>query len=239
MFGQLRENILLNLESSKKSPAELKAKFASFTTTLKESKELYTLYQIYEMVETAKFENQAIAKEFLDECLNRCEVVKDKMRGKDGFAPLRPLAEGQTAKLSPITKALDAILFENLNTKEKYDQKAALIKSLTDKTQKPDFKEMITTLDKKVTTQVGKLTTEQKEALEVFMENDQAKQQKYFTTLVESTIEAVEEKILATESVETNRKLIEVKKRLQQLKSQSPNIEAVDSILELKADLNA
>lgn len=236
MFGQLKENILHNLDLAKDTPKLLKTKFAVFTKTLKESKDLKQFYNIYDIVESAQFANEAIAKEFLDECLivlgslNKTEVDK-----------LKDLAEGVNVKTSPKAQALDQLLFnENLNLREKYDQKMLLIKHLTKITEKKvDYKEMVQSLDKKVNSQVSKMTNEQREALDLFIENDESKLNTYYKTLVESTIDSLENKILATESVEENRTLIQVRKKLKLMESEKPSIDNVDTIIELKLTLDA
>lgn len=239
MFGQLKENIYLSFDKAKNNPDELKVKVFGYFKALKESNSLREMHDLYTLVETASFDSEVIANGFIDECVTKLRDIS-----KDSEVEIGKLhtlvSEGIEAKISDKIKALDRLVFENLNLKDKYDQKTLLIKQLTQsQDKKVDYKEMISNLDKKVNTQVSKLTTEQKQALEIFMENDESKMKGYYTSLIESAIETLEEKILATESVEVNRTLIASKKKLQQYKSQTPNIAIVDSIIELKQDLSA
>jgi hypothetical protein len=237
MFGQLKENIFYSLDQVKSNPDELKARFNNYVSALKSSSTLKKLHEVYEQIEKAQFDNETIALQFIDECL-----AELKGFDKSELAKLTSLVnENVKVKTSIRIKAFDELLFnESLNIKNKYDQKTLVIKQLTKTNQKKvDYKEIITNLDKKVNTSVAKLTTEQKEALEIFVENDNAKLKTYYTNLIESTIDLIETKLLSEDNVDINKTLIASKRKLKELQNEAPNIETVERIVELKADLNA
>lgn len=236
MFGQLKENIFYGFQEAKNNPDELKAKFNGYVSTLKASPSLKKLHETYELIEKASFDSETIAAEFINECLAELKNVD-----KNEIEKLIPLAVSKGVSLPSRIVAFDQLVFnENMNLKDKYDQKTMLIKQLTKSNEKKvDYKEMINTLDKKVNNKVGKLTNEQKEALDVFIENNESKIKTYYGSLIESTIDSIENRLINEDSIDINKSLIASKKKLQSLKDKNPTIDTVDSIIELKNDLNA
>lgn len=244
MFGQLKENIYYNIQKQKDNAEEAAKQFGKYFSTLKESKELKVLHNLYAMVESAHFENETIAIQFLDESIKEYMHFRDQnLRGKASDLPkLQEMAAAAVqAQVSERVKALDNLLFnENLNVKEKFDQKIILIKDLTkSREKKVNREEMLSNLGKKVNDQVTKLTVEQKEALEVFLERDEKKIHDYFNNLIETTINSIDNHLVKEEKVEVVTQMVATRRKLQELKNQSPEIGIVELVLDLKQGLDA
>ena len=231
MFGQLRENILTSLALIKDNQVELKNKFAKYTKVLKESTDLNSYYSLYEQVETAYFADSATAKEFLDECLSALKKVDIKSVNK-----LKVLSEGKDVVVLARTKLLDQLVFnQKLTIKERYDNKVKLIKSLTEKVDKVNAgQEVFSNLDKKVNSDITQMTAHQKEALNIFLENDLSKIKDYYKSLVEGLIDSIDSLTLESTDTDEVKKIIETKRKLIKMKNESASISSVDTLLELK-----
>ena len=79
-----------------------------------------------------------------------------------------------------------------------------------------------------------KLNENQIELLNLFIENDSQKINDYYTNLINEVTDIVENNIVATDNGEVIKRLVEVKKKLNTLKTQKPNIDEVEKIISLK-----
>lgn len=238
MFGQIKENILHDIESVKNDNKEFKTKFSNFYLTLKESVALKTFYDIYDQVNTVKFKNKSVAKDFLDECLNALSYLD-----KNEISKLKSLTESKDVRISSKIANLDKIVFnENLSLKEKHKCKDDLINSLyeSDDIKKPDTQplDILKNIDKKVTENINKLNKEQLEVVELFMEGDKDKINSFYTNLIENTMNVLDNKVLESSSVDDSIKMIQVKRELLRLKSLTPEINVIDNVLDLKNSIN-
>lgn len=236
MFGQLRETILTSLAHTKANPVELKNKFAKYTKVLKESKDLNSYYSLYEQVETAYFEDISVAKEFLDECLVELKKSDIKSLNKLRVMSEENVSRGEVVEISERTMILDQLVFNSrLTIKEKFDYKVRLIKNLTAKVEKPiSRQDKFNSLDKKVNSEVIKMSNQQKEALSIFLENDITKIKDYYTVLVESLLETIDDLTLETGDPDEVKKIIETRRKLINMKNEGASIGSVDILLQLK-----
>jgi hypothetical protein len=147
----------------------------------------------------------------------------------------------ETEQLKPIHQdsiefKLDHLIFnENLNLKDKAIYKIDLIKQITNRsTTKVNHQEAFGVLHDKINENVSKLNETQMEVLDLFVENDNQKINNFYGNLISEVETIVENNIINTDSSEVIKRLVEVKKKLNQLKSQTPNINEVEKIISLK-----
>ena len=144
-------------------------------------------------------------------------------------------------KLNPLYEEsieykLDQLVFnENLSLKDKATFKVKLTKQITNRsTEKINHEEAFNTLHDKINENVSKLNENQIEILNLFIENDSQKINDYYTNLINEVTDIVENNIVATDNGEVIKRLVEVKKKLNTLKTQKPNIDEVEKIISLK-----
>jgi len=71
MFGTLKENILKNLEETYTTDDEkvFKKEFHKFIKLIKENKSLKEYYEVYDLFNQVNFDDQTIAREFVEESI--------------------------------------------------------------------------------------------------------------------------------------------------------------------------
>ena len=72
MFGSLKENVLSKLEKTYNDKGEkvFKKEFNQYIKTIKENKNLKEFYEVYDLFNQVNFDNELVAKEFIDESIN-------------------------------------------------------------------------------------------------------------------------------------------------------------------------
>ena len=178
-----------------------------------------------------KFIIYVLQNDFVDECLSALKKVDIKSVNK-----LKVLSEGKDVVVLARTKLLDQLVFnQKLTIKERYDNKVKLIKSLTEKVDKVNAgQEVFSNLDKKVNSDITQMTAHQKEALNIFLENDLSKIKDYYKSLVEGLIDSIDSLTLESTDTDEVKKIIETKRKLIKMKNESASISSVDTLLELK-----
>ena len=233
MFGTLKNNILSKLENTYNVSGEnaFKEEFYQYIKVIKENKVLKEFYTVYDLFNQVSFDDSDIAKEFVEESISYL-----KKFDKSNIKKLESLTESKDVNKNTIEFKLDQLVFnESIGLKDKATYKIELIKQLTKKDSKSsDYKEVFTTLHKKINDKVSQLNPEQTKALDIFIENDNQKITTYYDNLINETHSVVENKILQSEDMDVIKKLIEVKKRLDNLKSESPSIAEIEKIIALK-----
>jgi hypothetical protein len=236
MFGILKENVLNKLEETytNKGEKEFKKEFYSFIKLIKENKNLKEFYEVYDLFKQVNFNSEETAKEFIEE-----SVKYLKSFNKNDFALLEKILESRERKpLYPetIEYKLDQLVFnENINLQDRAIFKVNLIKQIVNKdNQKVDYKQTIDTLYTKINENVSKLNEDQAKVLDLFIENDNKKINNYYQNLINETAELVDQKVIKTENVDVAKKLLEVKVRLNNLKSEVPTVSEIEKIISLK-----
>lgn len=234
MFGAIKESIFNDLEQTSLNENEkvFKKKFNAFFNVLKENKELKEFYEIYKLFEEVNFDDSDIAKEFVEESLKYLDKFDKKQINK-----LKTLTENVVKLNENSTQHyLDQLLFnENLSIKDRVIIKTNLTKSITNRIrEKANYVELIDKMQTKINENLTKLNEQEKEILELFVEQDQEKISKFYQNLIKETEEIVENKILEAPALDVVKKLVEVKKRLNDLKQEQPTISEIEKISVLK-----
>ena len=238
MFGTINENILNNLEKFYLDQNEevFKKEFNKYIKTIKENKDLKEFYEVYDLFKQVNFDDEVIAKEFVEESVNYLKNFdKTQINKLDAFQESEFKCNEST-----IEYKLDQLIFnENINLKDKVVLKVNLIKQLTKKNEKvSDYKSKFKVLHEKINENVSKLNETQSSILELFIENDNEKINNFYSDLINETTEIVDNKILKTDDTVVIKKLVEVKQKLTNLKTQKPTIEEIENITTLKESLN-
>jgi hypothetical protein len=236
MFGILKENVLNKLEETyaNKGEKEFKKDFYSFIKIIKENKNLKEFYDVYDLFKQVNFIDELTAKEFIEE-----SVKYLKGFNKNNFTLLEQILESRERKtLNPdsIEYKLDQLVFnENISLQDKAIFKVNLIKQIVNKNnQKTDQKQTIDKLYTKINESVSKLNEEQTKVLDLFIENDNKKINGYYQNLITETTELVDQKIIKSDNVDIAKKLLEVKVKLNNLKSETPSVSEIEKIISLK-----
>jgi hypothetical protein len=234
MFGTIKESILNKLEKTYTESGEnvFKKEFNRYIQTIKENKDLKEFYEVYDLFKQINFDDAEVAKAFVEESVNYL-----KMFDKNQIDKLSVLVDTiENINENTLYYKLDQIVFnENLSLKDKAQLKVNLIRQITKKDNSEiNYKESFDTLHNKINENVSKLNEEQTKILELFIENDSEKINKFYTELITSTESLVENNIVNSESSEVIKKLVEVKKRLNTLKTEKPNIEEIEKLISLK-----
>ena len=113
MFGILKENVLNKLEKTynNNGESEFKKEFNQYIKTIKENKDLKEFYEVYDLFNQVNFDNEAVAKEFVDESINYL-----KQFNSDSIKNLQSMLESEE-KLNPlhtesIEYKLDQLVFK-------------------------------------------------------------------------------------------------------------------------------
>jgi len=236
MFGLLKENIINNLEKVylEKGEKDFKKGFNAFMKTIKESKDLKQIYNIYSLYENIRFDNEVIAREFVNESINQLKSY-DKSKLND----LKTLTE--TYENLPKNSRyfyLDELAFnDKLSLKNKVEYKVALINSLVNETKNNEnLINLINNADK-INENLNTLSEAQVEAISILAENDKTKVNEYYTNLINETQELLDNKIIESKKeTEAVVKLVEAKKKLKAI-SKEANVNNIELILDLKSIL--
>jgi hypothetical protein len=238
MFGTIKENILNKLEKTYTEGGEtvFKKEFNNYIKTIKENKDLKEFYEVYDLFKQVNFDDTDVAKEFVEESVSYLKTF-DKTQ-IDKLSSLVNSIEGINE--NSVEYKLDQIVFnENISLKDKAQIKVDLIKKITKKENTQiSYKESFDTLHSKINENVSKLNEEQTKALELFIENNTEKIDGFYKDLITSTESIVENKIIESESLDVIKTLVEVKKRLNILKNEKPNIIEIEKIISLKESFN-
>lgn len=240
MFGILKENVLTKLEETyaNKGEKDFKKEFYSFIKVIKENKNLKEFYEVYDLFKQVNFNNEETAKEFVEESIKYL-----KSFNKTDFALLEQILESRDKKpLYPesIEYKLDQLVFnENINLHDKAVHKVNLIKQIVNReNQKVEYKQTLDKLYTRINENVSKLNEDQAKVLDLFIENDSKKINNFYQNLINETAELVDKKVIQTENVDVAKKLLEVKVRLNNLKSETPTVAEIDKIIALKESFN-
>ena len=238
MFGTIKENILNKLEQTQSSGDEngFKKEFNRYIRTIKENKDLKEFYEVYDLFKQVNFDDVDVAKEFVEESIKYLKQYDAKQIDK----LINLVEKVEKINENSIDFKLDQLIFnENVSLKEKAKYKVEISKHITKKQdEKINYKDIFGTLHNKITENVAKLNSEQTRALELFIENDSEKIKNFYHNLINETETIVENNIVNSENSDVIKKLIEVKKRLNTLKTETPNIVEIEKIIDLKESFN-
>ena len=81
---------------------------------------------------------------------------------------------------------------------------------------------------------VSKLNETQTKVLDLFIENDNKKINEYYQNLITETTELVDQKVIKSDNVDVAKRLLEVKIKLNNLKSETPSVSEIEKIVSLK-----
>jgi hypothetical protein len=232
MFGLIKENILSDLEKiyQDKGEKDFKKSFAKYVKTLKENKTLKEFNEIYDLINTMKFDDENIAKDFVEESIAHLKTLN-----LDDVNKLKTLTESNKSIEGTITESIDQLVFNNkLSILDKVTHKANLVKHLT-RTEKevPSLQESLDKFNTSIVDKISKLNEEQVKVLNLFAENDESKINTYFQNLVENTQQKVENVINKSDDIMIVKKLLEVRSKINEMSKEKPSLDAIDNLLDL------
>jgi hypothetical protein len=233
MFGQLKESILSDLEKTyqEKGEKDFKKSFAKYVKVLKENNVLREFNEVYNLLNTMRFENEDIAKEFVEE-----SIAHLKSFDLTKVDALKTLTENITIVNNVVNESIDQLIFnKKLSLIDKVKYKTNLIKHLTRVDENiVSIKESIDKINESLSDKISKLNEEQVKVLNLFAENDESAINSYYATLIESTQNVVEETINKSDDIIVVKKLLEVRSKLNEMKNQKPSLDVIDNVLDLK-----
>jgi len=233
MFGQLKESILSNLEKTYKDNGEkdFKKSFAKYVKVLKENNTLREFNEVYDLLNTMKFNDESIAKEFVEESITHL-----KSFDLSAVDNLKTLTENTVSIKGTVNESIDQLVFnKKLSLVEKVSHKTNLVKHLIREEKSAEsLKESIDKINNSLADKISKLNEEQVKVLNLFAENDESAINNYYTTLIESTQGMVEETINKSDDIIVVKKLLEVRTKLNEMKNEKPSLETIDNIIDLK-----
>jgi hypothetical protein len=233
MFGQLKESILSDLEKTyqEKGEKDFKKSFAKYVKVLKENNVLREFNEVYNLLNTMRFDNEDIAKEFVEE-----SVTHLKTFDLTKVDALKNLTENITIVNNTVNESIDQLVFnKKLSLVDKVKHKTNLVKHLTRVDENVvSIKESIDKINESLADKISKLNEEQVKVLNLFAENDESAINGYYTTLIESTQNMVEETINKADDIIVVKKLLEVRSKLNEMKNQKPSLDVIDNVLDLK-----
>jgi hypothetical protein len=233
MFGQLKESILSNLEKTyqEKGEKDFKKSFSMYVKVLKENNVLREFNEVYNLLNTIKFENEDIAKEFVEESITHLKTF-DLTK----VDVLKTLTENIVIVNNVINESIDQLVFnKKLSLVDKVKHKTNLVKHLTKVDEDiVSIKESIDKINESLADKISKLNEEQVKVLNLFAENDESAINGYYSTLIESTQDMVEKTINKADDIIVVKKLLEVRSKLNEMKNQKPSLEVIDNVLDLK-----
>ena len=233
MFGQLKESVLSNLEKTYKSNGEkdFKESFAKYVKVLKENNTLREFTEVYDLLNTMKFEDESIAKEFVEESIDHLKSFNLSDVNK-----LKDLTNELISIEGTVNESIDQLVFnKKLTLIERVKHKTNLIKHLTRTEQSVEsLTESIEKINNSLVDKISKLNEEQVKVLNLFAENDELAINEYYTTLIEGTQAVVEDTINKTDDIIIVKKLLEVRTKLNGMKSEKPSLDNIDNIIDLK-----
>jgi len=233
MFGQLKESILSNLEKTyqEKGEKDFKKSFSMYVKVLKENNVLREFNEVYNLLNTIKFENEDIAKEFVEESITHLKTFD--LTKVDA---LKTLTENIVIVNNVINESIDQLVFnKKLSLVDKVKHKTNLVKHLTKVDEDiVSIKESIDKINESLADKISKLNEEQVKVLNLFAENDESAINGYYSTLIDSTQDMVEKTINKADDIIVVKKLLEVRSKLNEMKNQKPSLEVIDNVLDLK-----
>jgi hypothetical protein len=234
MFGQLKESILSNLEKTyqEKGEKDFKKSFSMYVKVLKENNVLREFNEVYNLLNTMKFENEDIAKEFIEESITHLKTFD--LTKVDA---LKTLTENIViVSNNVINESIDQLVFnKKLPLVDKIKHKTTLVKHLTKVDEDiASIKESIDKINDSLANKISKLNEEQVKVLNLFAENNESAINGYYTTLIENTQNAVEATINKADDIIVVKKLLEVRSKLNGMKNQKPSLDIIDNVLDLK-----
>lgn len=233
MFGQLKESILSNLEETYKNNGEkdFKQSFAKYVKVLRENNTLREFNEVYDLLNTMKFKDESIAKEFVEESITHLKSFDLSVVDK-----LKTLTENTVSIKGTVNESIDQLVFnKKLSLVEKVSHKTNLVKHLVREEKSTEsLKESIDKINNSLANKISKLNEEQVKVLNLFAENDESSINNYYTTLIESTQGMVEETINKSDDIIVVKKLLEVRTKLNEMKNEKPSLETIDNIIDLK-----
>jgi hypothetical protein len=233
MFGQLKESILSNLEETYKNNGEkdFKQSFAKYVKVLKENNTLREFNEVYDLLNTMKFNDESIAKEFVEESITHL-----KSFDLSAVDSLKTLTENTVSIKGTVNESIDQLVFnKKLSLVEKVSHKTNLIKHLVREEKSAEsLKESIDKINNSLADKISKLNEEQVKVLNLFAENNESAINNYYTTLIESAQGMVEETINKSDDIIVVKKLLEVRTKLNEMKNEKPSLETIDNIIDLK-----
>ena len=238
MFGAINESVLNNLEKIYLDKGEkvFKLEFNKYIKTIKENKDLKEFYEVYDLFKQVNFDDESIAKEFVEESINYLKSFDKTQITKLNYIEESVLTNNEAS----IGYKLDQLIFnEGINLKDKATLKVKLIKQITKKDEMAiDYKSKFKVLHEKINENVIKLNETESKILELFVENDNEKINNFYLNLINEVSEIVENKILRAEDSVVIKKLVEVKHKLNDLKNKKPSIQEIENITILKESFN-
>jgi hypothetical protein len=233
MFGQLKESILSNLEKTYKDNGEkdFKKSFAKYVKVLKENNTLREFNEVYDLLNTMKFEDEVIAKEFVEESITHLKSFDLSAVDK-----LKSLTENTVSIEGTVNESIDQLVFnKKLSLVDKVAHKTNLVKHLVRVEKSMEsLTESIEKINTSLTDKISKLNEEQVKVLNLFAENDESAINNYYTSLVESAQVMVENTINESDDIIVVKKLLEVRTKLNEMKNEKPSLETIDNIIDLK-----
>jgi hypothetical protein len=238
MFGAINESVLNNLEKIYLDKGEkvFKLEFNKYIKTIKENKDLKEFYEVYDLFKQVNFDDESIAKEFVEESINYLKSFDKTQITKLNYIEESVLTNNEMS----IEYKLDQLIFnEGINLKDKATLKVKLIKQITKKDEMAiDYKSKFKVLHEKINENVIKLNETESKILELFVENDNEKINNFYLNLINEASEIVENKILRADDSVVIKKLVEVKHKLNDLKNKKPSIQEIENITILKESFN-
>jgi hypothetical protein len=233
MFGQLKESILSNLEKTYKDNGEkdFKKSFTKYVKVLKENNTLREFNEVYDLLNTMKFEDEIIAKEFVEESITHLKSFDLSAVDK-----LKSLTENTVSIEGTVNESIDQLVFnKKLSLVDKITHKTNLVKHLVRVEKSMEsLTESIEKINTSLTDKISKLNEEQVKVLNLFAENDESAINNYYTSLVESAQVMVENTINESDDIIVVKKLLEVRTKLNEMKNEKPSLETIDNIIDLK-----
>jgi hypothetical protein len=238
MFGAINESVLNNLEKIYLEEGDeiFKKEFNKYIKTIKENKDLKEFYGVYDLFKQVNFDDESIAKEFVEESINYLKSFDKTQITKLNYIEESVLTNNEMS----IEYKLDQLIFnEGINLKDKATLKVKLIKQITKKDEMAiDYKSKFKVLHEKINENVIKLNETESKILELFVENDNEKINNFYLNLINEASEIVENKILRADDSVVIKKLVEVKHKLNDLKNKKPSIQEIENITILKESFN-
>ena len=233
MFGQLKESVLTNLEKEYAQNGETKFKkqFAKYVKVLKENKSLKEFNEIYDLLNNMRFDNELVAKEFVEESINHLKKLNLSETDE-----LKSLVENVVSIDGTINHSIDELVFnEKITILDKVKHKTKLVSHLLrDDSKSTSVTESIGQITEKLNDKISKLNEEQMKALNLFAENDDSKINSYYNELINDTSSLVEASINESDDIIIVKKLLEVRGKLNEMREQKPNLDNIDMIIDLK-----
>jgi hypothetical protein len=202
-----------------------------YVKVLKENNVLREFNEVYNLLNTIKFENEDIAKEFVEESITHLKTFD--LTKVDA---LKTLTENIVIVNNVINESIDQLVFnKKLSLVDKVKHKTNLVKHLTKVDEDiVSIKESIDKINESLADKISKLNEEQVKVLNLFAENDESAINGYYSTLIESTQDMVEKTINKADDIIVVKKLLEVRSKLNEMKNQKPSLEVIDNVLDLK-----